>query len=435
MLGATRLEAQPRRPERPNRAVFGGDESPAGNGQRLTARASIFGSYDDNVIGTEGNPALLGAQTQGYYSGLTAGVEYQRTGRKLSFGGDVGTAGRYYPDLVELNGLSPHASVQLNGTVGKTTISALQQADYSPYYSLRFAPGVPTAGFDDIADVDAGVRTQESVALEEREAYGLNTAVSVRQAFTPRSSVTATFGRQSRNFEQQGQADLLTQRGSLTYRHEVTKYAALRIGYGREEANYGGSLTGSSLVRMHLFDVGADYRRPLSFSRRTLVDFKMGGTAVEGGLTGERVYRVVGDLGLTHEIGRTWELRGTYHRGAGLVEGLAEPVFSDGVMARLSGLLTRRVELAFDAAYTEGEIGVTGFRNPFNSVTGTVRIQAALTRKLALFSDYLYYSYAFDDTYALPSGLPRNLDRQGVRAGLMVLLPMIKSQVRPRAPR
>lgn len=428
--GHSAAEAQARRVERPYRAVFGSDLPALQRGQRLLTRMSLFGSYDDNVVGDQApSPALLATQTGGYYSGATVGLEYERRGRRFSLGSDLGSSFRYYPRLQDLNGASPYVSLSLNATMGSVTLAASQRLEYTPYYSLSFTPAIPTGivpGEEIHSGGLSGGGDGNRVALDQRKAYGFNTSVGLTQKFNQRNSLAAVYWLHRRDFTSLSQADLSTQRGSLTYRHQVTRYAALRLGYGLEQGKYQGGRAAAPDTRMHLLDIGADYRRPLSFSRRTLLDVKFGSTAIEGGLVAGRVYRVIGDAGLTHEIGRTWQLAGVYHRGAGLVEGLAQPVFSDAVHARLGGFANRRTEVTLESGYTEGEVGVTGYRNPFTSLNASARVQWALTSKLALFTDYLYYRYKFDGSYALPSGLSPNFNRQGVRVGLTTLLPLIK---------
>jgi hypothetical protein len=47
---------------------------------------------------------------------------------------------------------------------------------------------------------------------------------------------------------------------------------------------------------------------------------------------------------------------------------------------------------------------------------------------LAAYSEYLYYVYDFRGTTQLTPGIPLQLERSGLRAGLTVLLPVFRSR-------
>ena len=104
---------------------------------------------------------------------------------------------------------------------------------------------------------------------------------------------------------------------------------------------------------IHDIDVGVDYARPLSLTRRTTLDFGTGSSVVtmptldlgqEAGATETQV-RFVGDVGVTHEMGRTWRLRLGYNRGVG---------FAGGV--RPAGICRRRQRVAQRVSSAAGSI-------------------------------------------------------------------------------
>ena len=131
------------------------------------------------------------------------------------------------------------------------------------------------------------------------------------------------------------------------FRYGLTRNGSLRLGYvyrqGRRPDRCGrGNRSGRPTV-VHDIDVGLDYRRALSLTRRTSIGFSTGSTIVtvpvEGSTNGQLQYRVVGDVGLQHEIGRTWLARLAYNRGVGFAEAFNQPVFADGVNLSVSGFL------------------------------------------------------------------------------------------------
>ena len=52
--------------------------------------------------------------------------------------------------------------------------------------------------------------------------------------------------------------------------------------------------------------------------------------------------------------------------------------------------------------------------------------QFALNKFVALSADYNYYHYVFDPTVVLPAGVGRGLNRQSVRVGLNLWLPLLR---------
>ena len=140
------------------------------------------------------------------------------------------------------------------------------------------------------------------------------------------------------------------------FSHRVSRNASLRLGYTYRRGKYGFVSTAADAT-IHDLDFGVDYGRALSLFRRTQLDFGVGSSMVNqptDGFNERPQYRVVGNVGLNHEISRTWRARLAYMRGFGFVDGLPEPVFSDGVTASLSGFVNRRVDVSASGGFTTG---------------------------------------------------------------------------------
>jgi hypothetical protein len=110
----------------------------------------------------------------------------------------------------------------------------------------------------------------------------------------------------------------------------------------------------------------------------------------------------------------------------GYIEGFDQPVFSDSASAGLGGLISRRVEFSTGARYFAGAAGLTAAAPPFDSYAAWARIQTGLTQSLAAYAEYRFYRYEFTDTAARPIGLPSNFQRNGVRVGLSLWVPLGK---------
>ena len=68
-------------------------------------------------------------------------------------------------------------------------------------------------------------------------------------------------------------------------------------------------------------------------------------------------------------------------------------------------------------------------KNPltFDSYVGSVRLRYGLTRIAAPFVEYLYYFYDFrGGAQQLPADVPSRLERNGIRAGLTLWIPLLR---------
>jgi opacity protein-like surface antigen len=90
------------------------------------------------------------------------------------------------------------------------------------------------------------------------------------------------------------------------------------------------------------------------------------------------------------------------------------------------GLVGSRVELSGSGGYSSGSIGLGAQAEGLDSFTGTVGVRVGLVRYLALDAEYAYYHYLFDEGSLLPPGVSRGLNRNGIRAGVTVWVPLLR---------
>jgi hypothetical protein len=213
--------------------------------------------------------------------------------------------------------------------------------------------------------------------------------------------------------------------GRFTY--AVTRNARLRFGHTFRH----GQITGLPRLREQNLEVGIDYVRPLSRTRKTTLAFSLGPMMADGPTTSGpsleigRQYAVVADVALNHQVGRSWNLRGTYRRGLGYFEGLQGPVFTGAYAATAGGFLNRRTDLTLSAAYSTGESTLLLAEPQFTTYTGSGRLRIAMNRNWAAYVEYQFYFYEFGEgSPLLPPGMPSGLTRNGVRTGLTMWIPM-----------
>lgn len=411
---------------RPYRGIFGAPPDPSSK-QALTVTGSVFGAYDDDVFASEAGAStafLGGGNRSGYYAGASAGLDYSRSGERASLGvsGNVGV--NHY---IEQDRTSPIYSTSANLGVKlarRTTLNTSASLVYAPQYRLGlfFSPVSFTGAADPFTSV------APDYDLFSLAAYRTSGTVSLGQSIGRRSSLEGSYSISNVNYVNLDR-DYRSQTGGARFNHPLTHNLGMHVGYFYSVADYAGNST-LGPRHLHNIDVGVDYGRALSFSRRTRFTFGTGSSIIAGDTgyssgNSNYSYRLTGNAALTHEMGRSWTAQLAYRRGVDFREGFYAPFLSDGVNASLGGLISRRLRFSSSIDYTVGTVGV-GTSNDFHSQSATAGLEYGLSRTLALFGRYVYYAYDFHSQVALDQRLPRTLDRQGVRVGLTMSLPVIR---------
>jgi hypothetical protein len=417
---------------RPTQGVFGGASDSALK-QIFDTTLSIGGSYEDNGGAPIGDATVSPFERTGYYTSLSGALGYGRRAKRIQFGANVGTQGRYYRQDGELITMNRYGGVGLIASFARRTQVAVNQ-------TVSYSPAYFTGIFPMLGDSEPGAVTAlgADYAVSDLKALTYDTTASVSHGLTRDGTLSFTSTVQHTDFSQASSyKDLNTYGIGGRYLQRISRYAQLRFGYTYRHGQYGFTSSQTDAA-LHDLDVGVDYNRPLSSSRRTHIDFGTGSAIVntpfEGGNTTSgqfderKQYRLVGRLGLTHDIGRTWRARVAYNRSFGLVQGFPEPVFSDGVTVSATGFVNRRVEIMTFAAYSTGEIGqVTLGGRGLDAYSGTARIQYGITRLLAVSGEGFYYRYEIGPGVNLPTGVLPFRDRSGVRGGLTLWLPFVRN--------
>jgi hypothetical protein len=412
VAGAGSAAAQAEQSTRAYRGLFGGPPPDAKTRQVFDLNVSTFAAYDDNVLAEQGGLVTDPVSGRsGVFSGVDAGASFSRIGQVVDFMASAGGSMRYYPQVKNVTALGEQGTVGLSAHSRRTRVRFNETVGYTPYYMLApFAAPAPLPG-----DV-APLATDASVYQRTAVSYG--TDASLEHSISRRSDMRLTYNFASASY---GGESLQTRNEYYggQYRYHVTSGAGFHLGYGYQRATFG---TLAAPIGVHNLDLGIDYNKQLSRTRRTTFTFGVG-TAIFDQY-GTRLYRAQGDASLDHEIGRTWSARVNYHRGVGVISGLGAPFFADAATASVQGSITRRVEWRTTASYTNGDLGITGPTNTFDSYTGSSRLRYALSRTLAVYTEYVVYRYQFANLASLPVGFPPTINRQGIRAGLTLWLPL-----------
>ena len=407
--------AQPPRPERPYRGLFGSGVGDAD--QLLTASGSIFGGYDDNVyadmLGDSG-AVTQGGASAGTVAGASGSLAYSFRTEPITFGMSLGSSTRYYPDTGDdlvtatQGGLTLTASPRLGTSLSLGLLAAYQPYQLTPLFHVDFEP---QPGDSLIPDLDL-VTTVDSY-LRYAGRLGFSQRVSRQMTFSANYGYQhADRGAEADEFRYQSLG------GTLTY--NLGKGLDARAGYSYGEGDYGDGGTREH----HAIDAGVNYNRALSISRQTTLSFSTGTSALR--TRDDLRFTLTGNARLQHEIGRSWNTWVGYARRVLMNETFPEPVVADSASAGLRGLISRRMQFTSSIRGALGKQGLESDAPGFNTAQGAATLSYALTRFMNLGVTYFYYRQRFDDGAVLSIGVPASAQRHSVRATVSLWAPVFE---------
>ena len=425
---------------RPFQSVFGGATGEQTGTEGLYLSGSLFAGYDDDIFARGEAPRLNRPRVSGEFVGSQASALFFKQFSTATIQANGATAARYVTDSRELVPTFHAANVAFTKQLGSRNTLRLQQTLlYRPFFSpAPFAgqsgvdptlPGSDASLGDDLGGFAGG--PDDTTIASDRTAFLHMSSAFFTRRLSPRSRIefhgmfgVAQFGQT----EQTANVDNWRGLARGRYVYDLTSFLAARVGYGhRRFAPRAGRRS-----ELHDIDVGLLLNRPFQFRRgRTEFTATTGTTLlvrdrldVEGGTRDGLLFRAIGTAQLRHTFRRDWIADTTYTRSVGFLDGFGEPIEGDRVTAGLSGLLTRALELQLQAGYMSGAIGMRD-RN-FDTALAGARLRLALNSKLALFAQYFYFQYTYDDDVAAALLLAPELERQGFRTGLTVWLPVVR---------
>jgi hypothetical protein len=433
------LAPRPQTPAPQGSAIFAAADARglAERSERLNLLVQLFGGYDDDVLAQQssGVPPTtqqrLASAAAGLATGVGATITYSQPGLlfnrpqgKGDFRGWLDSSLRYYPALDNLTGAYHRFGLELSAPVTRRVkLYASPRGDYSPRYSFELLSGPATTSAESpqpsfVTDAAPQPGIDYSVVANNSFRYGVAGAALIEVGTRSTLSVDAGYSKRQSNLEN---FDMEVRDTGVSFDHQFSRDGSLELGYSYVKGVHGTGLETTA----HNIDIGADYRRPLSHTRRTFLSFDTGSTIAESEVSGRRV-QAVGSASLVHYVKRTWTGKLEYRRRLQYLDGFDRPLFGDAVTTGVNGLLSRRLELSARAAYTSGTVGLSLRAPRFESYTASARLRRALSRTLAGYVEAIFYRYSFDDDAPRPPGLPREFDRLAFRCGLSVWVPLLR---------
>ena len=408
------LYAQEVPERRPVRPLFGAPDPRGESEGGISATGSLFGSYDDNILlSGQSSPTrppavpgiAFGEPLRGAAVGYDSSLFLKLPSEKPSFEVTVASTGRYFPEFQEYvaGRQMAEASSSVSTEPWRNTTFSITG---SGRYSLN-APPFATAAALSESDVDLPF-AGDGIPL--RHTNDLRGAAVLERQWGGNKTIGALGGIHSTQIDGGSRHQVYELGGKFGAR--VGQYSAFRASYIRQDVD-----RGLGLYVVHHLNIGGDYAKPLSASRRAFIAFSGGSAAVES--RDNLRLNAIGNVDFWYEFKQSWIGAVRYHRGITFIDEVVDPLMSDAVSGEIAGLLSPRLDFNTSATFSRG---IVGFRSgaSYQMYGARSQLRYALSRIMALYGEYLLFHYEFPPTILITGGLPPSTSRQAVRIGLTV---------------
>jgi hypothetical protein len=256
----------------------------------------------------------------------------------------------------------------------------------------------------------------------ENHSYGA--AAGLMTPYAKHSTFAAGIERREIRFPDHHAVDLSLSGMYAEWTRQLHRTTGLRLGYRRYRAHLG---DGNEHL-LETFDAGVNFVRPMSPGRRYSFALNSQTSKLWTPEWG-RVWRVNGGFEITRWLRRTWLVGAHLQRATDFVAGFADPLLSDTVGLNVSGMLSRRAELALAVNGGRGQIGIQASPGRFTMGAGTAQLSYALSRRIGLFVQHAYFYYELPPSVS-PAPVT-SLNRQTMTVGITTWIPLY---IRERSP-
>lgn len=403
--------------------LYGDTRSEASTGNRFNVTFAASEAYESEVPAEFiGRLPQSSPQSGGFSTMFTATGDYANEGRRTELAGNFQSTLRYYQEVSEIASVSHSAAIRGRYELSRSSRLAFNQtAAYSPSYLYQLFPGIAPP------DLGDAIATAPEMRVDQTDSYSFGTTASFDAGSVTRNHFRASAEYRYTDYQRliSSRTDLSMYTGRVEYTRGFGRRANLSTGYEYRTGDFG---FGPAVEQR--INIGGEYSKALATSRRATFRFELSpstlsiaDTALITEVTG-RVYRLQGSGSVEYQFHRTWQVGASYRRSVEYVPLLIAPVFADAARVELSGLMTRRLDISASAALANGESVLTRSTGQLDTYTGTSRLRFALSRSLALYTEYLYYFYDLRGQARLAPGLAPSVEQHSVRAGVTVWLPV-----------
>ena len=385
----------------------------------------VMGTNVDVGRGADPSGTDETAGADGLYTGGQFTLAFGKRLRRVAFGASAAKSLRYYRNGGMIN-LGDSAGVTFEAKLRRSRFTAGQTIRRMPFQQLlRLGDGGSEALALPLTSPDLSVLNAQTTTLA--------TTAGFSHPLGRRAEIQFRYGFDESRLGSRVDRRVFTVGGGI--RRGLTRSLDLRLGHTMRLVRSDQPSTTPSLTA-HDLDLGVDFHRALSFSRRTSVTFSSGGAAVTTeGLT---QYMMTGTAGLQHRIGRTWTAAAAFDRRLNLIEGIPQPVVANGLTTTVGGLLGRRAGLRLRGSLMQGRLGLpmssadaaaqggSAGIGEIRTFTTEVRVMYPLWHGWQWYAEHFYYQHELSNPGVLSQGVPPSLTRSGLRTGVELQMALLR---------
>ena len=408
--------------------VFGGTRVNPDAKEQLNVTVSVVEGYDQDVpTAVLGSIDAFSPQTGGFTTMLSATTGFSHRTPHSEFAVNAASNLRHYAELGETHSVGHSAGVGFSvGLTARDSLYVNQSAAYTPNsWSGLFPTGVE-------AQVgDHGGRPAD-FTVNGLESYVYTSDLAYTHTLNRRTSLSGSgmFQYTDRRKESDLWRDVTSRNLQVELSRGVSRNMSLTVGSSLREGAIG--YVDTDQTKELALNIGMEYRRRMSATREARYTVRLGPAAAdvphtsEGPATVRRRYHVDNELGVSYPITRTWQVQGNYRRRVEYEADLPEPVLANSGSVSAIGFLNRRLDVSVSAAYSSGQSLENQSTLQFDTYAADMKVRYAIRRTLATYVEYLYYFYDFRGTNRLVPTVPPQLERNGIRIGLTMWVPMLQ---------
>jgi hypothetical protein len=387
--------------------------------------------YQGSNRGTAGSTLGGGSvYDQGTFTGLTSGLTLARAGRRTAYGANALAMVRYYNETASLHSLYQGGAIGVRHEGRRIAVELQEQVSQQAAFEFGNLRRIGTQALGSLGTI------APDHALE---GYGLFTAASnVAVGFQTGRRQWLSVGYRYAYMRLSQDDELLPAAAASTLHSQdvslrTSKQFWKNTGVDFEfNAQRGGlqQLGTRSGTWLYTFNTSIDRMHSLSLTRTTVLRAGAGGSLLRDA-RGQRLV-FTGATFLDKQVNRGTRASVGFQRDVHFVEGLPDPVLTNGLVVVLSAQPASRVSMGVRAIGSRGRaaLGSDGATDvPYTSYGLDARLRVRLTGPLAAYGEYVNFHQQFDEGGSILV-LGRPVERHGFRVGVLFVVPLSGQQQR-----
>ncbi len=425
LLGAAPAAAQIIAPPPRSAAARVRTPDPNRTTHELTLNADVLSGHDNNVSPDGATGTVSGPRQSSFTSVFGSNLRYLRT----HGGASQEATARAFMNQFRNIGLRPlfGGDVSLRATqplARRTTLMGRYQSEYSPMLAFR-SVGTPTT--PEVAD---GITVRDifnpTSGLTQQKTLNHSGLLVLSQDWSSRnrSNVSATYTH--RVYEH----NYTMRSATAEVRHswEFLRHTSMRASYRRTSQVIEQVAGGERPLDSDTLTMGLEWRKDFSRTRSMVIS---GGPSANYIKTVRALDNTPleylspsGYLSFRMDLARTWSVSTDFRRQNSFIEGVVRQSFiTDATSVSLGGDLFWGVGLSLTGQYSTGTPN-RGEVGSYKSGNGTLQFRYGLGSCCSVVASQSYYFHRLHDLASLTEGFPSQFERNAVRVGMTMQLPL-----------